>query len=75
MKRRLLVLTFALAITSGGMIADAAPTFAAQKEPHCHQKDQLILIDSTNDATLGQYDRDKDGWICQSARTGRYYDA
>lgn len=76
MKKRLLALALAVAVTAAGsVVIDTAPAFAAQKDPHCRGKDQLIIlsIDSPLEAQLA--DRDKDGYVCQSAKDGHYYNA
>ena len=72
MKKRLLPLTLALAVVACGIAIDTAPAFAAQKEPHCRQKDTLLLATTLEQQ---QADRDKDGWVCQSAKDGHYYNA
>jgi hypothetical protein len=72
MKKRLLYVTFALAVITGATLVDTVPTFAAQKEPRCRQKDTLLIATTPEQQ---QADRDKDGYVCQSLKDGHYYNA
>ena len=75
MKKRLLVLAFVVAAFAGGMVADTAPAFAAQKERVCKKGDTEILVDANSPAELQKVDHNGNGRICERFdRKASYYD-